>query len=169
MRRKHPFDADQVRTVVVRVATSEANTVNNREMPDICMQHMIAVMLLDKTATFQAAHDKPRMRDAAVLKQRAKVELIPDAGMELHYPKREALVEVTLNDGAQLTERVEAVRGTSDNPMTRDEVIAKCRELTTPKLGAQKSAKLIERVLNIEGVRNIREFRPLLQLAGAKA
>src|SRR5580704_17880071 len=168
MRKKHPFDADQVRKVVVRVATSEANTVNNREMPDICLQHMVAIMLIDKTASFQAAHDRPRMQDPAVLRQRAKVELIPDEEMERRYPKREALVEVTLNDGTELSERVEAVRGTSDNPMTRDEVVAKCRELTAPRLGAEKSGMLIERVLNIERVGNVRELRPLLQIAGGK-
>jgi 2-methylcitrate dehydratase PrpD len=145
------------------VATSEANTVNNREMPDICLQHMVAVMLLDKTASFQAAHDKPRMQDPAVLRQRAKVQLIPDEELERQYPKRETIVEVTLNDGTVLTERVEAVRGTSDNPMTRDEVVAKCRELTTPALGAARSAKLIESVLSIESVKNVRELRPLLQ------
>jgi len=166
--KKHPFEADQVRKVVVRVATSEANTVNNREMPDICLQHMIAVMLIDKTASFQAAHDKPRMQDAGVLRQRAKVQLIPDEDLERLYPKRETVVEVTLNDGTGLSERVEAVRGTSDNPMTRDEVVMKCRELTAPRLGAEKSAKLIERVLNIENVRNVRELRPLLQIAGGK-
>jgi 2-methylcitrate dehydratase PrpD len=168
MRKKHPFDPDQVRKVAVRVATSEANTVNNREMPDICLQHMVAIMLIDKTASFQAAHDRPRMQDPAVLRQRAKVELIPDEEMERRYPKREALVEVTLNDGTELSERVEAVRGTSENPMTRDEVVAKCRELTAPRLGAETSAKLVERVLNIESVGNVRELRPLLQIAGGK-
>jgi 2-methylcitrate dehydratase PrpD len=168
MMKKRPFDADQVRKVVVRVATSEANTVNNREMPDICLQHMIAVMLIDKTASFQAAHDKPRMQDAGVLRQRAKVQLVPDEEMERRYPKRETVVEVTLNDGTELSERVEAVRGTSDNPMTRDEVVAKCRELIAPRLGKEKTAKLIERVMSIEGVGNVRELRPLLQIAGGK-
>jgi 2-methylcitrate dehydratase PrpD len=165
MRKKRPFEAEQVRKVTVRIGTSEANTVNNREMPDICLQHMIAVMLIDKTASFQAAHDKPRMRDAAVLRERAKVQLIPDEQLERQYPKRETVVEVTLNDGTQLSERVEAVRGTSDNPMTRAEVVAKCRDLTTPVLGAEKSAKLIERVLGMENVKNVRELRPLLQVA----
>ena len=65
--KRRPFEADQVQTVTVRVATSEAKIVNNREMPDICMQHMVAVMLIDKTASFKAAHDKPRMQDPAVL------------------------------------------------------------------------------------------------------
>ena len=60
--------AATVQKVVVRVAPNDANTVNNREMPDICLQHMVAVMLIDKTASFRAAHDKARMRDAAVLR-----------------------------------------------------------------------------------------------------
>jgi 2-methylcitrate dehydratase PrpD len=163
MLRKRPFDADQVQSAVVRVATSEANTVNNREMPDICLQHMIAVMLIDKTASFQAAHDKGRMQNPEVLRVRAKVRLIPDEELERLYPKRETRVEVTLHDGTRLTERVEAVRGTPENPMTRDEVVAKCRDLTEPSLGKTQSAKLIEAVLNIERVRNLRELRPLLQ------
>jgi 2-methylcitrate dehydratase PrpD len=165
IRKRRPFQADQVQKATVRVATSEAKTVNNREMPDICLQHMVAVMLIDKTATFAAAHDKPRMKDPAVLRQRAKVEMIPDEELERQYPKRETIVEVTLNDGTRLTERVEAVRGTAENPMTRDEVVAKARDLMTPVLGAEKSSKLIARVLDLENLKNVRELRPLLQRA----
>jgi hypothetical protein len=55
------------------------------------------------------------------------------------------------------------VRGTPENPMVREEVVAKCRELVTPVLGAGTTAKLIERVLNLEKVKNLRELRPLLQ------
>lgn len=165
LRKKHPFDADQVGKVTVRVATSEAKTVNNREMPDICLQHMVAVMLLDKTASFAAAHDKPRMKDPAVLRERAKVELIPDEELERQYPKRETIVEVTFKDGTRLTERVDAVRGTAENPMTREEVVAKCRDLMAPIVGPDKSSKLIASVLEIEKVKNIRDLRPLLQRA----
>ena len=53
--------------MVVRVAADEATIVNNREMPDICLQHMVAVMLLDKTVILRAAHDIARMKDPAVL------------------------------------------------------------------------------------------------------
>jgi 2-methylcitrate dehydratase PrpD len=163
IRKKHPFEADQVDKVIVRVATSEAKTVNNREMPDICMQHMTAVMLLDKTASFAAAHDKARMRDPAILRERAKIQLVPDEELERQYPKRESIVEVTLKDGTRLTERVDAVRGTVDNPMTREEVVMKSRDLMAPFLGADKTAKLIDAVLNLEHVQKILELRPLLQ------
>ena len=163
MRKKHPFEAAQVEKIRVRVSASEANTVNNRDMPDICLQHMVAVMLLDKTASFAAAHDRPRMQDPAVLKERAKVELVFDQELEKLIPKRVTIVEVKLTDGTQLTERVEAVRGTSDNPMTRDEVAAKARDLVAPSLGAAKADKLIATIWDIEAVKNIRELRPLIQ------
>jgi 2-methylcitrate dehydratase PrpD len=167
IRKRRPFDADQVRKVVVRVATSEAKTVNAREMPDICLQHMVAVMLVDRTASFEAAHDKPRMQDAAILRQRAKVELVPDEGLERLYPRREAIVEITFADGSRTSERVAAVRGTSDNPMSRQEVVAKARDLVTPVLGAAKAEGLIEKVLALETVADARTLRPLLQRAAS--
>lgn len=162
---KRIFTADDVRSVTVRVATNEASIVNNREIPDICLQHMVAVMLIDKTASFQAAHDLARMKDPAVLKQRAKVQLIPDEELQRRLPQREAIVEVALNDGTKLTERVEAVRGAPESPMTREEVVAKARDLMTPVLGAEKCNRLIDRVLHLENVPNIRDLRPLLQVA----
>jgi 2-methylcitrate dehydratase PrpD len=133
--KRQPFEADQVKQVVVRVATSAGYTVNNRDMPDICLQHLVAVMLLDRTVSFRAAHDKPRMKDPSVLLQRAKVQLAPDEELEKLIPVRVAIVEVTLNDGTRLADRVEHVRGTPENPMTTEEVVAKASELMTSVLG----------------------------------
>ncbi len=50
--KRYKFQPDQVKQIVVRAATNEAKIVDNREIPDICLQHMIAVMLIDKTASF---------------------------------------------------------------------------------------------------------------------
>jgi 2-methylcitrate dehydratase PrpD len=164
IRGRRAFEADQVERLVVRLAPASATVVDNRDIPDICLQHMIAVMLLDKTASFKAAHDKPRMQDAAVLRQRAKVQLVHDPELARFLPVRVAIVEVTLADGSRLSERVEAVRGTPRNPMTRAEVIDKCKDLMAPVLGSAKSAQLIESVFALEAVTDIRKLRPLLQV-----
>ena len=163
IRGKHAFDADQVKKVAVRLAPSVANVVDNRDIPDICLQHMVAVMLIDKTVSFQAAHDKPRMQDAAVLKQRAKINLVRDDELAKLLPARETVVEIDLNDGTHLTERVSAVRGTPRNPMARKEVIDKVRDLTAPVLGRDPSAKLIETIFEIEKVTDIRTLRRMFQ------
>jgi len=163
IRRTRPFDADNVKSVVVRLAPSVGAVVDNRDIPDICLQHMVAVMLIDKTASFHAAHDKARMQDAAVLRQRSKVRYVPDAALTKLLPARVAIVEITLNDGTQLSDRVEAVRGTVRNPMPRSEVVDKARDLIAPVLGTATAQKLIDVLLAIETVKDIRTLRPLLQ------
>jgi 2-methylcitrate dehydratase PrpD len=165
MLKKRPFDAKDVRQVTVRVATSEAAIVNNREMPDISLQHMVAVMLIDKTASFRAAHDKPRMDSPEVRRVRAMVQLIPDPDLEARMPRREATVTVVLADGTRLTEHVDAVRGTAENPMPRAEVVAKCRDLMAPTLGLARCNTLIDRVLTLESTNDVRALGPLLQSA----
>jgi 2-methylcitrate dehydratase PrpD len=164
LRGRRAFEADQVERVVVRLAPAVAAVVDNRDIPDICLQHMVAVMLLDKTVSFKAAHDKPRMQDAAVLRQRAKVGLVRDDALARLLPVRVAVVELTLTDGTRLSERVEAVRGTPRNPMSKAELIDKCRDLIAPILGAEKSARLIETVFALEAVADLRQLRPLLQV-----
>jgi 2-methylcitrate dehydratase PrpD len=163
IRAKRPFEPDQVRRVSVRLAPSVAAVVDNRDIPDICLQHMMAVMLLDKTVSFRAAHDKPRMQDPVVLRERAKVDLVADAELSVLLPARVAIVEIDLLDGTHLSERIAAVRGTSRNPMSRSEVIDKARDLIAPILGAEISTRLIETALAIDAAPDIRGLRPLLQ------
>lgn len=162
--KRHRFEADQVHEVIVRIAASASVIVNNREIPDICLQHVIALMLLDKTVTFKAAHDKTRMTNPEVLRQRAKVRLVADSELENVMPRREAIVEVALTDGTILSEHIIAVRGTPANPMSREEVVGKARELMDPVLGTSNSGALIDKILDLENLRNIGELRPLLQI-----
>jgi 2-methylcitrate dehydratase PrpD len=105
------------------------------------------------------------MKDSATLRERGKVTLVPDEPLERIMPLRVAIVDVNLTDGTHLTQRVDDVRGTLKNPMTRDEIVAKAHDLIAPILGTAQCANLIEKVLNVDRVKNIRELRPLLQLA----
>src|SRR6266404_6063498 len=86
--KRQPFEADQVRGVVVRM-DPRTSVVNNREMPDVCIQHMLAIMMIDKTATF--------------------------------------------------------------------------RELATPVIGVPAATKVIDRILDIENMKSVRDLRALTQ------
>src|ERR1700733_3825039 len=127
------------------------------------LQYLVAIMLLDKTVTFASIHDKARMKDPAVLRVRAKVEVVADPRIDARRPRREAIVEVTLKDGMQLSEWVRDVRGTADNPMTREEVVDKARDLIVPVLGSAASTALINKLLALENLKDVRELRPALQ------
>ncbi len=160
---RRPFAAAQVKEVTVRLATNEAAIVNNREIPDICLQHVMAVALLDKTVTFASVHDNARLTDPGTLRARAKIRLVPDEELQSLMPLRAAIVDVTLVDGTHLSRRIDDVRGTPNNPMTRTEIVAKASDLIAPILGPVKCASLIERIFQLDSVRSIRDLRPLLQ------
>jgi 2-methylcitrate dehydratase PrpD len=160
--RTHAIRAEDVDKVVVRVSKTGAATVNNREMPDINMQHMCAVMLLDGTATFASAHDLKRMKDRRVLALRAKIELIGDEELEKRLPSRQGIVEIALQDGRTLRHHTEHVRGTFANPMTRAEVDEKCYALMVPVLGARRARALCASVWTLEKFADVRKLRPLL-------
>ena len=74
-------------------------------MPDINMQYMIAVMLIDGTASLEAAHDMKRMQDPKVLAVSRRVELVGDDALQRALPVRQGIVELTLRDGRHLLRR----------------------------------------------------------------
>ncbi len=161
--RAHHVKAEDVEKLVVRVAHQGANTVNDRAMPDICMQHMCAVMLLDGTVTFNSSHDDKRMRERKVLALRRRVELLGDDALTKAMPSRQGIVELKLRNGREIRHHTRAVRGTSDNAMTRDEVDFKSHDLLAPVLGKDRARKLCDAVWNLEKLADARKLRPLLQ------
>ena len=160
---EHRLKADDVEKLTVRVGHQAANTVDNRTMPDICMQHMCAIMLIDGTATFKSAHDLKRMRDRKVLALRSRIELYGDDALTKALPSRQGIIEIKLRDGRELRRHVKAVRGTSENPMKREEVDFKSYDLLTPVLGKARARKLCDAIWNIEKLGDARKLRPLLQ------
>jgi 2-methylcitrate dehydratase PrpD len=157
----HGFGAEDVEHCLVKVSHTGATTTDNRLIPDICMQQMCAVMLMDGVVTFASAHDEARMHDSATQAVRARIELRGDDEMQALLPSRQGIVELTLKDGRTLTHRTEAVRGTSENPMTRAEVDEKAYHLLAPVVGARRGRGLCDAVWALEGVRDLRELREL--------
>ena len=147
----------------MRVAHQGANTTDNRHMPDICMQHMCAIMLLDSIVTFESAHDEKRMRDAKVLAVRKRVTLLGDDEMSAAMPSRQCRLSLKLKDGRELTIHVKAVLGTAQNPMSRAQVDEKCYHLMAQILGKARARKLCDAVWAIEKLKDVRALRPLLQ------
>jgi 2-methylcitrate dehydratase PrpD len=161
--RTHKIKAEDVEGLVVRVAHQGANTVDNRAMPDICMQHMCAVMLIDGGVTFVSSHDEKRMSDRKVLALRSRIELRGDDALSAAMPSRQGIVEVSLRDGRKLKHHTRAVRGTAENPMTRGEVNEKSFDLMAPIVGKARARRLCDAVWKLEKVRDLRALRALFR------
>lgn len=155
---ENKLEPDDIETLTIRMSDKESHVVDNRHMANINLQHMVSVMVIDKTVSFAAAHDDDRMTDPDILAVKERVRLVPDPAI----PRRKPIVEMTTRDGRQLTHRTPAVRGTPDNPMERQEVEDKALDLLKGPLGDSKARDLIDHVWNIEQVADVCELRPLL-------
>jgi 2-methylcitrate dehydratase PrpD len=161
--RAHGLGPGDVARLTIRLPDDRLHLVDDRDVPNLCAQHLLAVLLQDGELGFGATHDRTRMRDPLILALRARIRLVPDVALTRALPPRQAIVEVTTPDGRELREHVRAVRGTPDNPMERREVEAKAKELLAPVLGAERARALTEQVWRIDRVGSVRALRPLLQ------
>ena len=162
---KSSIDAGEIEKVTVRIPEGGARTVNNRNMPDVNVQYMVASILIDGKLTFESAHDYERFKNPRVLALKERVQLIGDEEMERSGPRFQGRVEVTFKNGKTLSEHVSNCRGRPENPMSPEEVEKKAAWLMEPVLGKTNVVKIIETIRRIEALSSGRELTKLLALA----
>jgi 2-methylcitrate dehydratase PrpD len=160
---EHKLRADQVEQITARLPESGAHTVNDREMPDINLQYVFAVTLLDGRLTFEAAHSFERMNEPRVLELRKKATVVGDPELTRARPEHQAIVQVTTRDGRRLERHVTTVKGRAENPLTTAEVEEKAQELLEPVLGQPRTRQLMDAINKLETLPSMRDLRPLLR------
>ncbi len=161
---KYGVRGEDAAEIVLHMTPRDTKTVDDRPIPDVNVQHQVALMLTDGGSTFATIHHAARMKDPAVLAVRRRVRLKPTPALNHAYLRR-AVVEITTRDGRRLRKRIDRVRGSTANPMTRPEVIAKAHDLMDGILGRRRATRLIDTVFAIEDLRDVARLRPLLAAA----
>ena len=131
----HNLTGGDVASVVAKLPTDGAGVVNNRAMPDVNIQHCIALALVDGAVSFTSAHSYERMGDAEVLAMKERVTLQPEASLVMPEAPRQAIIEVTTTDGRVLSHHTKYAPGTSQNPLDTARVCEKARDLIAPVIG----------------------------------
>lgn len=160
---EHGVTADDVQELVVRLPADGAAVVNDRTMPDINLQHMLSVALLDGEVTFASSHSVERMTDPTVLDVKSRVRLQADPSLMEKDAPRQASIDIVLRNGRTLSRHTRHPPGTMQNPLDTERVNAKARDLMGGVLGVENTERLIERINPLESVGSIRDLRPLLQ------
>jgi 2-methylcitrate dehydratase PrpD len=160
---EHGVKPGNAKRIVITMPDDRMHIVNNGHMPDVCVQHLVAMSIVDGTVTFASVHDHDRMGDPAVQAVRKNVELVGSSELTVAKPARQGIVEVELNDGRKARHHAVAVRGTPDNPMTTPEIETKAIDLVAPISGEAKAKGLVQAVATLGTLASVRALRPLLQ------
>jgi 2-methylcitrate dehydratase PrpD len=158
---EHGIKADDVTRIDVHTSPNSLATVDDRAMPDVNMQYILSVLLLDGVLTFKAAHDYDRMSDQRVLEQKQKLFFHQDTSIGRGGIR--ASVDVTMKDGRVLNNQPRAIKGTVENPMTDEEVEWKALDLMEPIIGGERAKQVIATVMNLEVVSDVRDLTKLLR------
>jgi 2-methylcitrate dehydratase PrpD len=163
LRREHSLTPATVDRVVATLPEDGARIVDNRAMPDVNLQYLIAVALVDGTVSFDASHSYERMKDPQVLEVKRRVELVADRALMDPAAPRSARIEIRLRDGRTVNRFTRHAPGTKENPLDTTGVSAKAKSLIEPVIGARRTAAIIERVTTLENLPDIRGLMALLR------
>ena len=169
MRNKHNVRAADVKQVTVRGSPTHLKQLGKQDVQtmldaQMSLPYSIAASLTTGGAMVdQYTPDALKRPDVRDLAMRVHLKLEPSVANG-----DEPYLDVELNDGRVLTDRVLIARGDSENPLSEDELRAKFRTAAAATLDAAQIARLEDTVMRASELADSRELVALLT-PGARA
>jgi 2-methylcitrate dehydratase PrpD len=156
---EHKLRAADVERIVVRLPEHRAATVDNRDMPDVNLQYILALALVHGNVSFTAAHADKSAVDATITALKSRIELVADPELLEILSPRQVRLEILTQSGKRVSKHLLTYRGTPEDPLSAQDVEEKARELATPVIGIRKTEELIQCVRNLDYIKDMRELR----------
>lgn len=121
------------------------------------MQFCAALALIQGDASLNQFNET-MLRDETIRRLMERIEVIIDPDIDQQYPEKWGTeVTIQLKTGDAIVKRVEYPKGDPENPVTAKDLIDKFNTLTY-FLPQEKRAALVEGVMNLEKVSDIRDL-----------
>jgi len=161
--REHDFKARDIQRLELHVspacrdAYASRRTFSGKWEASASIHYTAAVVLHDRTLWMEQfeRYDDPELQQFA----QARVELVADPALTAE----QARVEAQMKDGAVLSARCNASKGTPENPMTRADIEDKCRRAAAGRLGDARLRLVLDAISNLEDLKSVRTLMEALQ------
>jgi 2-methylcitrate dehydratase len=168
--RAHGISAEQVAEVHVRTTTRGADILSDpskykpttKETADHSLPYCIAAAVADGNV-LPSSFDEEKLRDPRIWVLLPKIKVVADPEIDGLFPAvKRAIVRITTADGATHEEQVDHAKGSPENPMSDDEVVAKFRANAAAVLTPERQGQVIEATWALEEFADIGEYMQLL-------
>ncbi len=167
LRREHPLAPDEIEKIVVSMPQGSYKAVGFQYRPttitsaQLNLQYCLAIMLLENDVSIEQFTEE-KIASPEVLDLIKRIEVVYDPALDAtgQLISRETELKFTMKDGSEL-KQMGYQRGTSDDPITWNEIVAKFRKTTRDALPPERADRLIaicEDLDNVEDVRTIAEL-----------
>jgi len=110
-----------------------------------------------------SSFEEDKLRDPRIWALLPKIKVVADPEIDRLFPGvKRAIVRITTTGGAVHEERVDHAKGSPENPMSDDEIVAKFRANAAGVLSPEKQCQVIEATWALEDLADVGEYMQLL-------
>jgi len=152
LRQAHNLSPNNVRKILVKTTTRGADILSDsskykpttKETADHSLPYCIAAAMVDGNV-LPSSFSASKLTDPQIWDMLGKIEVIADAEIDSLFPKiKRAIVSITTSDGKTFTEKVDHAKGSPENPMSDEEVIAKFKANAEGIVNPSRQEEIIE-------------------------
>jgi 2-methylcitrate dehydratase len=168
--RTNHIAAEDVAEVHVRTTTRGADILSDpskykpttKETADHSLPYCIAVAVADGNV-LPSSFEEEKLRDPRIWALLPKIKVVADPEIDGLFPAvKRAIVRITTNAGAAYEEQVDHAKGSPENPMSDDDVVAKFRANAAAVLTLEKQEQVIEATWALENFADVGKYMQLL-------
>jgi len=168
--RTHAITAENVAEIHVRTTTRGADILSDpskykpttKETADHSLPYCIAAAVVDGNV-LPSSFAEEKLRDPRIWDTLPKIKVVADPEIDALFPGvKRAIVRITTTDGAVHEEQVDHAKGSPENPMTDEDVIAKFRANAAAVLTPERQTQVIEATWDLEDHTDIGDYMRLL-------
>jgi len=168
--REHNVAAEDVAQILVETTTRGADILSDpskfapktKETADHSLPYVIAAAVADGNVLPDSFSDE-KLRDPRIWDLLSKIKVIADPEIDALFPRvKRARVSITTLGGSTHTAQVDHAKGSPQNPMSDEEIIAKFRANAEGVVSQKRQDEIIEATWGFENVEDLGEYMRLL-------
>ena len=162
----HQIKPAEIAEVLVKTVARAADILSDpskykptsKETADHSLPFCLAAAIVDGMVT-PAQFSDTKLKDPAIWDLLPKIKVSAHPEFEKLFPRLKA-TEVTIKTtaGKSHTLRIDYPKGDYRDPMTEEELLYKFDSMVLPKMGQQKRDRMIDLIMNVEKVANIKDL-----------
>ena len=167
---QHNLVAEDLAEIHIQTTTRGADILSDpskydpqtRETADHSLPYCIAAAAADG-GLWPTSFDEEKLFDPRIRALLPKIKVVANAQIDALFPGvKRAIATLTTTDGRSLAETVDHAKGSPQNPMSDEEVIAKFRANAAAVMSAAQQDAIIDATWNLDSIAHMGEYMKLL-------
>jgi 2-methylcitrate dehydratase len=133
-----------------------------KETADHSLPYCLAAAAADG-GVYPNSFEQEKLFDPRIRTLLGKIEVVANDEIDAMFPaKKRAIATITTNDGREFVETVDHAKGSPQNPLSDDELIAKFRANCDGVIDTARQDEIIEATWGFDGLADMKDYMKLL-------